>query len=104
MSKQRKEAESAEATAPPETSAVAAPTPAPRVVGQHERAPAGLVRCKVRCDNYHPQPTRYILAASLEQAKQHYLRVQRLDELLERLARDGAKVEPPQLVASVLAD
>ena len=54
---------------PPKAKAV----PVPRTIHQNERAPSGLIRYKIRCTNYGGQPTRYILASSEDQAREHYL-------------------------------
>lgn len=76
----------------------------PRVVRGTERAPDGLTRYRVRCANYGPQPARYILARDRDEAKEHYLSVQRIDALLARLEKSGQKPEPPELVVVALED
>jgi hypothetical protein len=44
----------------------------PRAVHQNERAPEGLKRFKIRCDE-PPAPFRYVLAKSRDEAVKHYL-------------------------------
>ena len=84
-------------------------SPAPRVVNQFERAPAGLCRYKIACRNYTPQATRYILStpdkAGETEARRLYVQVQGLDRLLREMARNGRdEIEPPALVVTRLAD
>lgn len=77
----------------------------PRLIHQNERAPAGLKRYVIRCDNYHPQPKRYVLARSEEEGRDYYMRAQRLDMLLEGLRRNGVEhIEQPALVVTELVD
>lgn len=80
--------------------------PLPRVVGQRARAPEGLKRFKIRCTNMGAVGApRYILAANEAEARQHYLRVQRIDEQIRRLQESGQeKIEPPLLVVVALPD
>lgn len=84
----------------------------PRVVNELERAPRDCVRIKVRCNNYTPRKTRYILAARGDaaeaQASNCYLQAEGLDRELARLKKiagaRAAEVEEPDLVLTVLAD
>jgi hypothetical protein len=80
--------------------------PIPRVVEALERTPdkARALRFKIRCNNYHPQPTRYVLAKDEASAKDCYLKANGLDKLLEKLKAAGGVVEPPDLIVTVLAD
>jgi hypothetical protein len=87
------------------TAPEAAPTPVPRVCHQSERAPEGLTRFKVYCENYHPARPRYILATSEAQARTFYLDASGLAgiyaKLKDRKARD---VEEPTLVVVKMPD
>lgn len=74
---------------PPHAPPPAAAGPAPRTVHENERAPAGLARFRVRCENYGQQEARYVLAASEREARDHYLRSLKIDRLAEALG-DGA--------------
>lgn len=79
--------------------------PLPRVVHPLERAPAGLVRFKVACLNYSPQPSKYILAKTEADAVGHYRTVTKLDVLMAKL--QGKRAEPvddPAIVCVALAD
>lgn len=82
----------------------------PRVVGQLERAPAGVRRFKVRCGNYQPHKVRYILAQPSDEAgvRACYLKVEGLDRDIERLRKvagaKSAEVEEPDLIITELAD
>lgn len=80
--------------------------PVPRVIDPLERAPkkSGLSRFKIRCNNYHPQKTRYILAADAESAKACYLKANGLDKAVEKLKKAGGPVEEPDLVIVELED
>lgn len=84
--------------------------PLPRVVNELERVTpgSGFQRYKVRCDNYTPQKTRYILAQDEDEARAHYLEVNGLNALVAKLkkqAKDKADdVEEPALAVTVLAD
>lgn len=85
----------------------AAAEPAPRFVHQNERAPkgAGLVRFVTRCTNYPDMPVRYVLAASEQQAREHYFRATGLAAALGRLQADGApQVEAPRFLCRRLPD
>lgn len=79
----------------------------PRVVDPLERygTVKGVTRFKIRCSNYHPQKTRYILARNDEEARAHYLEVNGLAKELERLKKNGVeKPEQPDLVVTALPD
>lgn len=80
----------------------------PRVIEPLERAPGkGKVapfRFKIRCNNYHPQKTRYILAGDEESARDCYLKVNGLASLIEKLKKNGATVEEAELVVTKLDD
>lgn len=82
--------------------------PYPRVCKELERAPKGVTRFKVRATNYSPRPTRYILALDEDSAREHYLKVEKLDVLVAKLKRQaGPKaddVEAPDLAVTVLSD
>lgn len=82
--------------------------PIPRVVNALDRAPAGLVRVKIRLNNYHPQKTRYVLTqpgeAGIQAAKDCVARANGLDRQLDRLKAAGGVVEPPDFVVTVLGD
>lgn len=82
--------------------------PVPRVITQLERAPnRSLSRFKIRCNNYHPQKTRYILAKDEASAKACYLAANGLDKLIEKLKKStpaGEKVEEPDLAVTELED
>lgn len=82
--------------------------PVPRVIDALERAPGkGKVapfRFKIRCNNYHPQKTRYILANDEESAKRCYLKANGLDKHLERLKKNNMTVEEPDLAVTQLED
>lgn len=83
----------------------AKPTPVPRVVHQNERAPQGLVRFKIRCLNYgSDQPTRYILAASEEDARRCYLECTGISAVLKAVEDDGETPPGPRLSVTRLAD
>lgn len=60
---------------------VAAPDPAPRLVHENERAPAGLRRYKAwsRQGNRGAPRTRYILARNADEARAYYLQSTGLD-------------------------
>lgn len=82
----------------------------PRVVNQLDRAPRGAARFKVRCANYTPCKTRYILAKPGDSAsvKECYLKAETLDVQIEKAKRvAGAKatdIEEPDLIITELAD
>lgn len=78
----------------------------PRIVDQLVRAPAGLTRYKIRCDNYDSRfkTARYILAEDETQAREFFTVASGLDEHRERLKTDGIETQPPRLIVSRLAD
>ena len=84
--------------------------PLPRVVDQLDRAVAGTTRFKVRCNNYGPRKTRYILAKDGDEkgARECYLKAEGLDKELERLKKvAGVKaneIEDADLVLTELPD
>jgi hypothetical protein len=117
-------AEATPAKAPPQTPAPGGDqerhpkfeTPAPvdpngpvlRVVRPIERVPIdlrpSLKRYKIRCTNYEGD-VLYVLAGSEEDARAHYLKTQRIDELVKGLEADGVeKVATPRLSVRVLED
>jgi hypothetical protein len=57
---------------------VADGTAHPRVIGERERAPAGLARFKIRCVSRDDQPYLYVLAADEGAARDCYLTSQKL--------------------------
>jgi hypothetical protein len=67
-----------------------------------------VARYKIRCNNYHPQETRYILSqrseAGEKAARELYLKVNGLDLHLARLRKNGVTVEEPDLVVRCLED
>lgn len=78
--------------------------PLPRVVDELERAVPGTKRFKIRCNNYQPQERRYILARNEDEARACYTKVNKLDEEMERLKKNGGTVEPAALVVTLLPD
>jgi hypothetical protein len=82
--------------------------PVPRVVDQLDRAPKGFARFKIRCNNWHPQKTRYVLAkpdeAGRKAAIDCYLKANGLDKAMARVKANGTEPEPPDLVVTELAD
>jgi hypothetical protein len=79
----------------------------PRVIDQLERAVAGTTRFKIRCNNYGPKKTRYVLAADGDEkgARECYLKAEGLDKELDRLEKlTPGKVEPADLVVTELPD
>lgn len=87
------------------TAPLAAGTPAPRVCHQSERAPEGLTRFKIYCDNYHPMRTRYILARTAEEARAFYLDASGLVSTVGRLKEKRVRdVEEPGVVVKAMPD
>ena len=76
----------------------------PRVIPQLERSPgAGLVRFKVRVDNYQKM-LLYILARSRADAEAEYLKASGLEAEIALLTRDGLDPYKPRLVVTELPD
>lgn len=83
----------------------AASNPLPRFIHQNERAPEGTRRFKIRCTNYGEQPTRYLLASSELEAREHYLRATGLQSVLDKLRSLGVeRIENPNLAVTALKD
>ena len=82
--------------------------PVPRVLKQTERAPRGLTRFKIRCNNYSPKPIKYILAKDEDQARGCYTSAVGIDNEIARLTKNagekGVKPEPADLVVTQLPD
>lgn len=70
----------------------------PRVIDPLERAPKGLIRFKIRCNNYHPQKTRYILARTEDEARAEFMKANGLDKHIAKLK----KINTPNLVEADL--
>lgn len=89
----------------PPKAPVAKAHPAPRIVHQNERAPHGMHRYKIRCLNYGAdQPTRYVLAASEDEARRHYLESAGIVAVAEAIEADGERPPTPRLIVTKLAD
>jgi hypothetical protein len=93
------------------TPRAADPGPLPRVVHELDRAPAGAVRFKVRCNNYGPPPVRYLLVAADKDeamkaaAEECYAKSVGLDRQLADLRRRNVPdVVEPELVVTKLPD
>ncbi len=80
--------------------------PLPRVVGERARASEGTQRFKIACRNYDPQPVRYILAKTGDEAgaRACYLKTTGLAAKLDALKKNGVTPEPPALVVTALKD
>lgn len=78
--------------------------PVPRVISQNERAPKGLKRFKLRCDNYQTQPTLYVLAKDEDQARAEYLKVTGIAEIVANAKKSGIATAVPHLAVKELAD
>jgi len=79
----------------------------PRVVNPLERFKGikGVTRFKIRCNNYHPQQVRYIIARDEDEARACYLKANGLDKTVDRLKKNGIeKPELPDLVVTALED
>jgi len=79
----------------------------PREVAGLDRAPSkgkAPFRFKIRCNNYHPQKTRYILANDEASAVECYKKINGLDKTLERLKKLGGQVEEPDVIVTQLED
>lgn len=79
----------------------------PRVIDPLERAPTGLKRFKVRCNNYSPHGlTKYILAQPDQEdaVKALYLKDRGIQTELDKLAKRKVEVVEPDLVVTVLPD
>jgi len=81
---------------------LAAADPVPRAVHQNERAPEGLKRFKLRCED-PPGPFRYILAHDEEEAVAHYLKSTGVQAVLDALP-PGMRPSPRMTVRRTLPD
>lgn len=79
----------------------AKPMPCPRAIHQNERAPNGLKRFRIVCQE-PPAPFRYILAPSENAAVAHYLKSTGLTAVLESLPE--AMRPTPRLEVRALPD
>ncbi len=76
----------------------------PRVIHELERAPHGLKRFKIRCENYGSQMNRYVLAADETGAVSCFREYEKIDAELARLKKIGGQVDEPALVVRELPD
>lgn len=73
---------------PPKAPVADAGGPVPRKINQMYRAPRGLKRFVIRCDNVHAAPTEYILARTREEAELHYEDIAGLKVVRENAIRN----------------